>query len=47
MLGIWGAMAKYFQGAEEVFSWIQGDQAIILREQGRKDLPWGPQCLIE
>ena len=34
-------MAKYFQGAEEVFSGIRGDQYIILREQGSKDHPGG------
>ena len=30
-------MAKYFQGAEEVFLGIEGDKSIILREQGSKD----------
>ena len=29
-------MVKYFQGAEEVFSGILGDQYIILREQGTR-----------
>ena len=34
---------KYFQGAEDFFSWILGDKCIILREQGSTDSPWGPQ----
>ena len=31
-----GAKAKYFQGAEEFFSGIQGDLYVISREQGSK-----------
>ena len=30
-MDLWGKI-KYFQGAEDFFSWILGDQCIILRE---------------
>ena len=32
ILRIWGAKEKYFQGAEEFFSWILGDQCIIFMD---------------
>ena len=37
ILGIWGAKAKYFQGAEEIFSGVWGEQCIISRKQGNTD----------
>ena len=37
ILGILGAKAKYFQVAEDFFSWIWGDHCIILESNGRTD----------
>ena len=37
MLRIWGAKKEYFQGAEDFFSGIWGDQSIIFRDQGSTD----------
>ena len=39
ILGIWGAKAKYFQGVEDFFPRIWGDQCIIFRKQGSTDTP--------
>ena len=44
ILGIWGAKAKYFQGAED-FSGIGGDQCIIFGEKGSTD-PLGVSLLV-
>ena len=36
-----GNRGKYFQGAEDFFSGILGDQCIIFRDQGSTDTPGG------
>ena len=34
ILGIWGAKAKYFQGAVDFFPGVWGDQCIVLGSKG-------------
>ena len=39
-LGIWGAKANTFRETRTLFSGRQGDQCIIFKDQGSKDVPY-------
>ena len=41
VLRIWGTKENYFQGAEDFFSRLWGDQCIIFRDQRSTDPPCG------
>ena len=41
----WGAVAKYFQGAEEVFFQGFGEINTLFKESRGAKTPWGPQYL--
>ena len=47
ILGIWGAKAIYFQGAEQFFPGIWGDHCITFREQGSTEHPWGGGSTVQ